>query len=135
MSSLGERLHILRTTRGVTQDEISSKTGISRSNISKIEKNKIVPSATAIVQICTMLDVTTDWLLMGNNINVTSAQTAALSDDEIKLLGFYKNLDDIDKKGILERARAIAEIRIENAQPVPLKRKPKTIVSKPMSTG
>ena len=67
MYTIGERLKHLRTFSNMKQSDIAEKIGVSTSNISRIEKNEISPSATIVLQICKSFDVSTDWPLNRRN--------------------------------------------------------------------
>lgn len=67
MNTLGERLKFLRTQLKLSQDEVSQGTGISRSNISKIESNSLSPTAPAIAALSKFLNISADWLLTGES--------------------------------------------------------------------
>lgn len=51
LNSFGYNLRILRTTSGRTLKEKAAKLNISASHLSKIERNKIKPSASLLVKI------------------------------------------------------------------------------------
>ena len=79
MYTIGERLKHLRTLSNMKQSDIAEKIGISTSNISRIEKDEISPSATIVLQICKSFNVSTDWLLTGSD--VSSKLNSNQSDD------------------------------------------------------
>ncbi len=65
MNTLGERLKYLRKVKNVKQQDISTATGIARSNISKIESDSLNPTSNAIIALAKYFNTSTDWLLMG----------------------------------------------------------------------
>lgn len=73
MNTLGERIKYLRKSSNTSQDTLSRETGISRSNISKIESNGIDPSANAVMAIARFFRVSSDWLLTGENPGLENA--------------------------------------------------------------
>lgn len=65
LQTIGERIKHLREVRGLTQQDLAALTGLQRGNISHYERNKVKPSAEAIVQLATFFNVSSDWLLTG----------------------------------------------------------------------
>jgi len=65
VQTIGERIRHLREARELSQQELAVLTGLQRGNISHYERNKVKPSAEAIVQLAAVLGVTSDWLLTG----------------------------------------------------------------------
>ena len=60
----GEKLHTLRTQRGLTLKELAQALGhTSHSYISELETNKKVPTAEFVLNVSRMFDVTADVLL------------------------------------------------------------------------
>lgn len=57
------RIKELRTEKGVTQKEIATQTGISRSVISEYEAGKAEPTANVVIKLADFFDVSTDYLL------------------------------------------------------------------------
>lgn len=130
METLGDRLKYLRTSMGLTQLDMSEKTGISRSNISRIEKNEISPSSNVIVQICTSFDVSFAWLLTGEGEMRKEASVPAeepvqkLSMDEKILLNNYRDMEEEEKEKIQKHAARLLSID-----------KTKNILASPNSTS
>lgn len=65
MDSIGARIKWLRQEQGVTQQALAAGTGLQRGNISHYERDKVKPSAAAIVQLAAFFGVSSDWLLTG----------------------------------------------------------------------
>ena len=74
--TLGEKIKLARNKKKMSQQELSEKAGTHQKNISKYEKDLVIPSATTLKAIADTLDVTTDYLL-GNEDN-TIKDTALL---------------------------------------------------------
>lgn len=106
MQKLGERIKFIRIQEKLTQDELSVKTGISRSNVSRIEKDEINPSAAAIAQICNVLSISAEWLLTGTGEIYRGTPPVT---EETELLSYFKKLDPRGKARILERAAALLD--------------------------
>ena len=60
---IGDRLKILRKEKGVTQDEVASKTDLSRVTLGFYERNENQPTADALCAIAKYFGVTADYLL------------------------------------------------------------------------
>ncbi len=61
----GERVQEARQNCGLTQEELAAKVGMSRENISRIERGVRTCSFEYLVRISDGLDVSTDFLLTG----------------------------------------------------------------------
>jgi transcriptional regulator with XRE-family HTH domain len=55
---IAERLHALRSERGLSLDALAGRSGVSRSNISLIERGRSSPTATVLDRLATALGVT-----------------------------------------------------------------------------
>ena len=67
MEKFVERLKELRFERGLSKEQVSKDTGLSRSAISLWEAGKRVPNAEAVVVLAKYFEVTTDFLLGVDN--------------------------------------------------------------------
>lgn len=63
---VNERIKELRSRLGLTQEEFSSKIGLSRNFIAQIETGTKKPSERTIFDICEKFNVNGDWLRTGN---------------------------------------------------------------------
>lgn len=62
-ASLAVRLQTLREKKGVTQGEVASVAGISRTQIANLERGRGEPSISSLVRLASYFHVTTDYLL------------------------------------------------------------------------
>jgi transcriptional regulator with XRE-family HTH domain len=62
-ASLPVRLVSLRETRGVTQGEVATAAGVSRTQIANLERGRGEPSISSLVRLAAYFHVTTDYLL------------------------------------------------------------------------
>lgn len=83
-STLGTRLLALRQSSKLTLQELSDKTGVSRSNLSKYEKDTVKPTVDAIVKLCDFFDVSSDWLLRGIIPQIQKVEV--IFDPDLKLM-------------------------------------------------
>lgn len=68
--NLGERIKISRQKKKMSQQELGEAAETHQKNISKYEQNTVIPSAVTLKKIADALEVTTDYLLGGENDNV-----------------------------------------------------------------
>lgn len=83
--TLGEKIRIARSKKGMSQQDLSQMAGTHQKNISKYEKDLVIPSATTLKVIAEALDVTTDYLL-GNEENTIK---------DISLLRQFNEIDHL----------------------------------------
>lgn len=80
MVDFGERLKKLRQSKGLTQQQLSNKLGLTKSVISAYETNLRLPSYDVLKHIATIFGVTTDYLLGMNRAKVIDASILSESD-------------------------------------------------------
>lgn len=88
METFGERVRERRKEKGITLEEIEAVTGLSNSNLSKIERNKISPSLDAAILISNCLNESLDYLAKGIVIY------NEIDEHQRKLLETYEALDE-----------------------------------------
>lgn len=71
--TLGERVALARKQAGLSQEQLGDKLGVSRQAVSKWESDQTNPDVAYVAQMCRLLGVSSDWLLLGEE----SAQFAA----------------------------------------------------------
>lgn len=64
---LGIRIALLRASRGWSQAELARRIGVSASAIGMYEQGRREPSLDLLVRLAREFDVTTDYLLMGED--------------------------------------------------------------------
>ena len=64
---LGERIALLRRTKGLSQAELASRLGISASAMGMYEQSRREPSIQTVVALARELEVSTDFLLTGKS--------------------------------------------------------------------
>lgn len=69
--SLGQRIARLRKSKGLTQEELGDKVGISSQAVSKWETDASVPDIMLLVKIANIFDITVDELLGNERIRET----------------------------------------------------------------
>lgn len=66
--TLGEKITLLRNRKKLSKKELSTKTGIHWTNISKYEHNRSTPSVDILKKIAVALDASADYLLFGKRV-------------------------------------------------------------------
>lgn len=87
------------------QSDLCNHIGINTSTMTNWKNRKTDPPAKYIIPICEFLGVSPYVLLTGKEKNSPAAN---LSDDEQKLLTYYKQLSDIEKGIVIGRAEQLA---------------------------
>lgn len=86
---IGNKLKILRRTRGISQDDLSKALAISKTNIARYETNKQVPSAEIVKKLAEYFEVSADYLLFSDTTNNPPAQ--------IKNKNLLKQFEEVDR--------------------------------------
>lgn len=68
--SIGNRISKYRKEKGLTQEELAAKLGVSSQAVSKWENDASCPDISLLPQLCRALGITTDELLTGNQNEV-----------------------------------------------------------------
>ncbi|QNR65562.1 helix-turn-helix transcriptional regulator [Paenibacillus peoriae] len=68
LNSIGKRIKVLRIQHNISMSELAEALNIkiSQSTISNIESDKVSPNAEVIIALSQYFNVSTDWLLTGN---------------------------------------------------------------------
>lgn len=107
----GNVIKDLRLNKGLTQREVSEKTGISRSILSQYENNLVEPTATVITKLAIFFEVSPGYLLGtedeagGTTVVQLNSQ---LTNDENELLANFRQLSTYLKGVALSTIRAMA---------------------------
>lgn len=73
--NIGERIYELRRKNSMSQEDLAEKTNVSRQSISKWESSQSVPEVERIVQLSNIFNVSTDWILKGENSKKQKSQS------------------------------------------------------------
>ncbi|MED4599996.1 helix-turn-helix transcriptional regulator [Paenibacillus validus] len=108
MNEIGYRIKCIRKENKQNQSQFAKSIGISQGNLSEIEKGNSNPSAETLISIRTQYNVNLNWLLTGVDSNDGDTY-----DDyyEEKLIEVFRNLNDYDKREIIEIALLKARLR------------------------
>jgi|GEM_PF-2897030 len=117
LDSVGERIISLRNHKGISQRQLAKNLNISSGNLSSYESNKIKPAAETIVAICKYFNVSTDWLLLGEEFDsklIKEAEKITLNKNEINLIRDIRRLSEEDKKLILLLINRLCDENVNN---------------------
>ncbi len=70
METIGNRITKYRKAKGMTQEELAGKLGVSSQAVSKWETDSSCPDISLLPQLCSVLGITTDELLTGKSDEV-----------------------------------------------------------------
>jgi transcriptional regulator with XRE-family HTH domain len=88
-TQVGKNISMLMEQRGMTQQNLANRLGISKQVMSKIIKGNKAINVTELSQIASILDTTTDFLLTVNNNTISSdfgcAFMGMIKDDETRV--------------------------------------------------
>ncbi len=68
--TIGMRIQMIRKAKGMTQEELAGKVGVSSQAVSKWENDTSCPDISLLPQLCSILGITTDELLTGKRDEV-----------------------------------------------------------------
>lgn len=83
---MNERLKLLRTTLGLTQNELGKKLGVTKSNVSRLEKGDTNFTEQMIKTVCREFNVNENWLRNGEGEVFIEPDTFSL-DEYLKQQG------------------------------------------------
>ncbi|WMJ86254.1 helix-turn-helix domain-containing protein [Anaerocolumna sp. MB42-C2] len=101
MQTIGERIRYKRMTYKMSMQALADALGKSKGNISEYEKGKYEPSAQTVIALSRIFQVSTDWLLTGEeylNNSPESAPVLKLTDTETDLISMFRLLDGRDQE-------------------------------------
>lgn len=67
LDTIGNRVRHVRETMGLKQGQMAVKLGIPQSSLSQFESDKRIPGIEILIKISQLANVSTDWLLLGEN--------------------------------------------------------------------
>lgn len=111
--TFGNRLKQARENKGYNQKQFADRLGVTPTRLNYWEKDKREPDVAIIKQIAQILDVSSDWLIGNNLINVD----ITLSANEKQHIKKYRSLDHYGRKAVdslmdieLERCSVVVEL-------------------------
>lgn len=100
MTTIGERIRLLRKEHNLTQDQLAKLIDKTKSNVSGYENDKFEPSAQTIISLCNFFDVSADFLLFGINndvLKIEHKEDLELVHNEIDLVKKINRLDNYER--------------------------------------
>lgn len=92
-------LFVIMNEKGISQKQLSEAINTSQGNISDWKSGRAAPTIDKLPLIADYLDVSLDYLL--GRADYSAKPASELTNDEIKLLNSYKNLEPYQKELIL----------------------------------
>lgn len=112
MQNYGEALKYQREVARLTQPELAQKIGISQQNISRWERNEVIPNIDFCVKLANFYGISIDELLCINS-NFSARTVAPMGDgmtaDERELLRLYRELSPYLKGMTMEAVKSWAK--------------------------
>ncbi len=103
--NIGTRIRIARRDKGLTQDELADRVGVSRSAVAQWETGRTGQVTGNLARIAGALDVNVEYLMHGDD---KRAPAEARQGDELALLRLYRECDPEDRQMLLRTARRLA---------------------------
>ena len=98
--SLDERLKEARKNAGLSQKEVSERTGIAKSTLSEYESGKTTPTMNALYKIMNVIGVSADFLFQDEVEN----HETVLTERESELIGYSRKLSENNQEKLLKYA-------------------------------
>lgn len=95
--TIGNRIQKFRKEKGMTQEELAEKLGLSSQAVSKWENDASCPDIALLPQLCKLLGVTADELLSGKTETVKVMPAETRKPFEELVMRVYVNSADGDK--------------------------------------
>ena len=114
MSTLGERVRLVRKQEKLSQESFGEKIGCTRGTVGKIETDMVAVNDARIKLICETFGVSRKWLEQG----VGEMRTVESVDDQQmeKNVRIFQSLPPSYRKVILATMEAMLEVQRENEQ-------------------
>lgn len=119
-TEIGERIKKRRIELGLTQTDIKEATGISSGNMSDVERGNRFPSIPTLIQLCSVLNCTSDYILTGYSPVSEKATDNNIPTSVSYLIELFSTLSDDD----VDDLTALAEVKLSRS-----KRKTKQLLS------
>jgi transcriptional regulator with XRE-family HTH domain len=102
---IGARIRTTRLDRGLTQDQLASNVGVSRSAVAQWETGRTGQVTGNLSRIAGALEVNVEYLMYGED---KRAPAEARQGDELALLRLYRECEPDDRQMLLRTARRLA---------------------------
>lgn len=82
MDNLGEKFRYLRKEKGISSQQLEYLSGVSQSNISRIENNEISPTIDTLLKLCNALNISVIELFENNELASLINTAKQLTDEQ-----------------------------------------------------
>ncbi|MED1643688.1 helix-turn-helix transcriptional regulator [Brevibacillus agri] len=108
---MGQRIKSLREKQGLSQDELASRLGMNRTNVSNYESGRTVPPGNVIRALADLLKTNADYLLgRSDNAHPLDINKMDDLDDDIRAIQrAAKNMSTKDRKKMLSMIKLAFE--------------------------
>ena len=102
------RLKEARELTGMTQKEVTRRTGIALGTLRRWEQGVNEPDTDSIVMLADLYGVSTDMIL---GSRFAQGNTSQLSDDEREMIEIMRELDEVEHAVLMKVARSLRPLR------------------------
>ena len=102
---IGTRIRATRRDRGLTQDELADRVGVSRSAVAQWETGRTGQVTGNLSRIAGVLEVNVEYLMYGDDKRAVGEVRLG---DELAMLRLYRECDPEDRQMLLRTARRLA---------------------------
>lgn len=109
---IGQRLLALRATKNFTQGDIEKRTGLLRCYISRVENGHTIPNLDTLQRWASALEVEVYQLFFEGERTpepLSAGSMEPLDGSEKKLLALYRQVDEADRRFMLDVGRQMAK--------------------------
>jgi transcriptional regulator with XRE-family HTH domain len=105
-TSIGKRLEEIRLFNGLTRTAFAESVGIDRSQYSRVESGKIIPTSRQMCEISSKYNVSTDWIFFGDGSMLKKTAPSHAVEEEKKEVSIAPEVDS--SSNFLEVITALA---------------------------
>lgn len=111
MATVGERIRIVRESKGLTQDQLAAAAGISKSFVSEVENGKRNVSAQNLLRIANAMEASVEYLLRGVSLAAQVEPAAVTVPPELAAAAERLGLSFSATMDLLETQRSVVARR------------------------
>ena len=113
-----EKLQILRKSKGMTQEELAEKLGVSRQAVAKWESSLVYPDIYNLIQISNLMNVSVDYLVKEQDCEISAVPENITDLDELIAFRLEANVNTYAayKNEVDSTRPASHDFRYENGQ-------------------
>lgn len=101
-TTLGNRLRTLRRERRITQSDVASAVGVSRSHLATIERGHDNPGRETLMALADFFGVSMDWLAAAPGRAISGDDIRAQNHEEALLLSAFRRLPKDEAEPLLK---------------------------------